>query len=139
MPDRRQCRPGDQVIGNMAKYCSALIIANPGSLSDSLKKLLESTFQVKPACQVEDYETALGIVKQHRPELVVLDFNLPQGESLASLQLLKEACPQVPCLVMVDSEQDLRSAQSAGAEVVLIKGTPAGTFLKTIEELLGYR
>jgi DNA-binding NarL/FixJ family response regulator len=135
----KSLRLEEQLIGAMQAQRTALIIAKPGSLSNSLKKLLESTFQVKPVCQVEDYRTALEIVKQHHLELVVLDFNLPYHESLTSLTQLKKTYPKVPCLALVDSEGERRTAESAGADIALIKGTPASTFLTTIEELLSHR
>ena len=126
-----------EVIQRMEKRRSALIVANPGHLRESIGVLLKSNFQIKYIFQAEDSETALHVAKNYRPDLVVIDFNLSQDEALNSLQVFKEDGSNVPCLVLVDSEVEKLMAESGGAEIALIKGAPATTFLSSMEELLG--
>ena len=121
----------------MEKCHSALIVANPGHLRESIGVLLKSNFQFKYIFQAEDSETALYVANNYHPDLVVIDFNLSQDEALNSLQVFKEDGSNVPCLVLVDSEVEKLMAESGGAEIALIKGAPATTFLSSMEELLG--
>lgn len=126
-----------EVRQTMGKRHSALIVANPGHLRESIEVLLKSNFQFKYIFQTEDSETALHVAKNYHPDLAVIDFNLSQDEALNSLQGFKEDGSNIPCLVLVDTEVEKFMAESGGAEIALIKGAPATTFLASLEELMG--
>jgi DNA-binding NarL/FixJ family response regulator len=116
---------------------SALIVANPGPLRDSIEILLKSNFEIRYIFQAEDSETALHVAKNYNPNLAVMDFTLLNDEEHPSpLQVFKEHCIDIPSLVLVDSEEEWLLAKSGGAEIVLIKGTPATIFLSSMEDLL---
>lgn len=115
---------------------SALIVANPGHLRDSIEILLKSNFQIDYIFKAEDNDTALHVAKNYDPDLAVMDFNLSDDQGHFTLQLFKENGLKIPCLVLVDSESEKLLAESGGAKIALIKGAPAGVFLASLEELI---
>jgi DNA-binding NarL/FixJ family response regulator len=114
----------------------ALIATRPGSLQDSLVALMTTMHQVNAVLIAEDGASALRTMAQHRPALVVLELDLPAEERHAVLNEIKTRWPLTRCIALAEDIEQRREAESAGADVVLIKGFPAAGFIAAIEELL---
>jgi DNA-binding NarL/FixJ family response regulator len=92
--------------------------------------------QIETVDQASDAWSALRAVGACRPALVLLDVSLANDEITNLVELIKAEGPQSRCLVLADDVQQQREAQSAGADVALVKGFPAAKLFETIEELL---
>ena len=118
------------------KPALALIATRPGSLQDSLVALMTTMRQVSAVLIAGDATSALGSIAQHRPALVVLEMNLPAEETYATLEEIKARWPSTRCIALADDVQQQQETESAGADVVLIKGYSPAKFIATIEGLL---
>ena len=114
----------------------ALIAIRPGSLQDSLVALMTTMHQVNSVLIAEDAVSALRTAAQHRPALFVLEMDLGMEETRIVLREVKSRWPLTRCLALADCVEQKEEAESAGADVVLIKGFTAAKFTKTIEGLL---
>jgi DNA-binding NarL/FixJ family response regulator len=114
----------------------ALIAVRPGSLQDSLVALMTTMHQVNSVLIAEDAASAMRTAAQHRPTLVVLEMSLGVEETCTVLREVKSRWPTTGCLAVADGAQQKQQAESAGADVVLIKGFTAAKFTATIEPLL---
>jgi DNA-binding NarL/FixJ family response regulator len=115
-----------------------LILAMPGDLQTSLQMLLSLLCDVAVLVTAES-SSALQAIEKYAPALVIMDFALP-GEDLPKIvHLIKANLPTIPCLVLVDDEQQRQRAQNTGADLVLVKGYPAAKLLAAIEGLLSQR
>jgi DNA-binding NarL/FixJ family response regulator len=121
----------------MQNRASVLIVAHSAQIRDSLLVLLRAIPQIEAVHQAEDGPSALAMGQEIQPTLVMLDDDLPDDKALQILlgQMIA-MWPQARCLVLLDDEQDRRSAQEAGADVVLVKGVRAATVLEMVEHLL---
>lgn len=66
---------------------------------------------------------AIQLVKQLRPDLVIMDVNMPRMDGISALSEIRRLCPQVKCL-LISSERDeviLARAKKAGAFHFLVK------------------
>ena len=57
------------------------------------------------AALVSSPEGAVEAARQHRPDIVLLDVNFPDGTSLAAISRIREACPTTR-VVMLSAEAD---------------------------------
>ena len=114
----------------------ALIAIRPGSLQDSLVALMTTMHQVTSVLIAEDAASALRTAAQHRPALVVLEMDLGAEETHAVLKGIKSRWPLTGCIAVADDARQKQEAEAAGADVALIKGFAAATFLATVEGLL---
>lgn len=114
----------------------ALIVIRPGSLQDSLVALMTTMHHVNSVLIAEDAASALRMMAQHHPTLVVLEVSLPAQEVLAALKEIEAGWPSTRCIALADGVEQKQEAESAGADVVLIKGFTAAKFIATIERLL---
>jgi DNA-binding NarL/FixJ family response regulator len=117
---------------------SALIVARPGSLRDVLHVLIQTMPQVQTVGLASDVPSALQAAAEQRPVLVLVDANLSDRQDAASsaVRMLKAQEPAVRCLVLADDVHQRQAIESAGADVALVKGFPAGELLEVIEGLL---
>ena len=115
----------------------ALIIARPGPLRDSLQAFLLTLSQVGDVRSASDASSALKIISESCPDLVLMDSNLPGDESLTVLSRIRADGPRSRCLFLADDRRQQENAIVAGADVVLLKGCRATELFDAIEKLLG--
>jgi DNA-binding NarL/FixJ family response regulator len=118
---------------------SAVIIADDHAIfRDGLKLLLamQPEFQVVAECGTLD--ALLTLVQQHQPQLVLMDYNMPGGNALATLQYLRQRYPALR-LVMLTAErggQLLAQVQQAGADGLLLKEGSAADMLAALQQVM---
>jgi DNA-binding NarL/FixJ family response regulator len=82
-------------------------------------------------------ETAFKQIPLDRPEVVLMDINLPQMSGIECVAKLKEICPQLHVIMLtvyVDAEKIFQSLQ-AGASGYLIKQTRPAEILEAITDV----
>jgi DNA-binding NarL/FixJ family response regulator len=113
-----------------------MIIAQPGQLRDSLQILLQTIPNMEFVVAAHDTPTALAMERHYCPALVLLDMNLAVSNELPLLHQMKQRCPNVRTIVMVDAEAQRTLCETAHVDVVLVKGVLATRLVAIIEELL---
>lgn len=84
--------------------------------------------------QAGDGKQALPLIEQVRPDLVLLDLNMPVMDGIATLHALKERRPppRVMMLTISQDDSDLLDAIRAGADGYLLKNTEPDELRKAI-------
>ncbi|MCP4542699.1 MAG: response regulator transcription factor [Chloroflexi bacterium] len=120
----------------MTEPILTLIVARPGPVRDGLRALLTAIPQVTNLQEIDDASSALRIVKEHCPALVLISVDLPSGEFWSLLAQIKAQHPQTRSILLVNDVQQQELAQTAGADGVLLQGAPASKLSATIKHLL---
>ena len=115
---------------------SALIVARPGDLRDGIYSLLTVISDIISIHQADSAKSAISLVEDESPELIILDFDLPQEDMATLLAIIKAHSPESRCLAISEHTQQLKVAQDAGADLALIKGSLASELLNSVRELL---
>jgi len=110
----------------------ALIVSAPSPLQDGLLALLTTSNQISAVLLAEEASLALRMVKNHHPNLVLLDSRLAQAQRL--IGQIKNQWPQTRCIVLVGSREQEQEVKEADA--VLIAGFSPSSLMATIEALL---
>jgi DNA-binding response OmpR family regulator len=90
--------------------------------------------------QVVTAQDAIGAVstaKRERPDLMVLDVNLPGGDALVVIKRLSTMGAMTPLVVVSASEANRQRAVEAGADAFLLKPLDQATFLAAVKSALG--
>jgi DNA-binding NarL/FixJ family response regulator len=92
----------------------------------------EADFQVVGAA--ESAEAALALVRQHRPDVVLLDLELPGMSGVEAIPRLIEASPSSGVLVFTayDTDERVLGAMRAGAKGYLLKGASVPDIARAI-------
>ena len=117
---------------------SVLIIAKPSRMRDGLRALLRTIPYLTIVGQADDSLTALKIVTEQHPKLLLLGANLPDDDIQAVLSQTKANWPETRSIVLADNFQRQWIAKAAGADRVLLAGFPPAKFVSTIAELLSW-
>jgi DNA-binding NarL/FixJ family response regulator len=114
----------------------ALIVARPGPLRNGLQALMTTMPQIEILAETTDPSALRRMGAGMQPDVVLLDVSLPEDQVWAALGRIKAEWSQTRSIVLVEDSQQQQKAQAAGADVVLIQGTPAGQLIAAIEGLL---
>ena len=113
-----------------------LVVDDHSLFRDGIISLLEATgFDV--VGQVGDGQAAVEATLHLRPDLVLMDIDMPRMNGLEALRLIKEKVPETQVVMLTVSEGDtnLLEATRAGAQGYLLKDLNADKFLNLLEGL----
>ena len=92
-------------------------------LRRTLRQLLEREADFKVVAEAGDLETALSEVREHRPDVLVFDFRMPNGSSAEQIGRLHEQSPRTAIVVITMHENAMfaNHALEAGATGFVLK------------------
>jgi DNA-binding NarL/FixJ family response regulator len=117
----------------------ALIVTDLGSLHNGLLALMTTIPQIDVVGEASSASAALQMVAQHRPDLVLLDTDLPGSRPCALLKQIKSNWPATRCIALAGDVQNQQECEASGADIALIKGFQPAQLIATIEGLLQVR
>src|SRR3954469_2161987 len=73
--------------------------------------------------EAEDGRPALAAIEQDRPDVLLLDLNMPQLNGIEVTRIVKERWPEVRVVLVTSSDatQDRREAEAAGIDAFVSK------------------
>ena len=113
-----------------------LIVVNASTLQDGLLALMTTIPQIGVVLVAEDRSSAMRMVDDHRPGLIVLDLDLFRKNTQALTARLSSQSPPGQTIALVDDSEQKEEAKAAGIDTVLLKGFSATEFIAAIEELI---
>lgn len=116
-----------------------LIVVRPGPLREGVEALMATVSGVEIIGPVQAAAPALRLVRERRPDLLLLDAGLPGDESVRVLRICRTHHAGLRCIVLADDAEQAGEASAVGADAVFLKGFPADKFVQTVEQLLSER
>jgi len=91
---------------------------------DGLASLLSTQPGVEVVATAADGAEAVALTKEHRPEVVVMDLQMPEMNGIEATRVLSADLPETKVLVFTMGEEDgtVLAAMRAGARGYLVKG-----------------
>ena len=88
-----------------------------------LRMLLDSESDFEVVAEASDVESAGRFVRGHRPDVLLLDLNMPGGSSLEAIPVIREEAPdtQIVVLTMQQEPAFARQALASGALGYVLK------------------
>ncbi len=90
--------------------------------------------------EAADAETGLEMVREHRPDLILMDVQLPGMDGLTAISILKKnpELKEIPVLVLTSyaMDEDAKRARDAGADGYVTKPFVIQAFRETVRSLL---
>jgi two-component system, NarL family, response regulator NreC len=108
----------------MADEPIRVVIADDHAVVRSgLRMLLDAHEDLEVVAEAGDVPTAMQVIRAHRPEVAVLDLNMPGGSSLEAIPALRESTPEtaIVVLTMQDDPAFAREALQGGALGFVLK------------------
>jgi len=107
---------------------TVLVVDDNDVFRRGMVRAVERHAEMELAGEADGGEAALAAIQRLQPDLVLLDFQMPDLDGLAVLRRLRDAAPRPSCrVVLVSSSLDdevERAASDAGAAGCIGKDTP---------------
>lgn len=90
---------------------------------NGLTDLLQHRGGMRVAASTGDPDRVVPLLREHQPDLVVLDLRMPEADGLSLLRRIRAEGLETPALIltMSDSQDDLAAALRAGVKGYLLK------------------
>ncbi len=104
---------------------------------DQLEKLLFFEKDIEVIAKAGNGREAVALAKQHHPDVVLMDINMPDMDGIAATEMIMSQDPTIQVIIMsVQGETDyLRRAMLAGAREFLTKPISADDLYKSIRHV----
>lgn len=114
---------------------SVLICDDQAVVREGLAAILSTVSQIKVVGLAGHGQEALDMVTQQRPDVVLMDLNMPVMNGVQATRRIREQFPQVAVLVLTTHATDewLFDAIRAGAAGYLLKDTRRDDLVRAIE------
>lgn len=123
---------------NTAPPKSIVLADEMALMREGIGQLCSATGRFRVVAQCNDGAAALEAVKNHRPDIVVIDFNIPRLFSLEAVRQIHDL-PSPPLTVILsargDRKQVLESLR-AGVNAFVLKTGPGRNLLEAFEQIL---
>ncbi len=112
-----------------------LIVDDIPETRDHLTKLLGFEQEVDVAGTAGSGEEAIRLAMELRPDVIVMDINMPGMDGVAASEIISQRLPTTPIIMMsVHGEaESLRRAMLAGAREFLVKPFSGDEFAQSIK------
>ncbi len=119
---------------NQASRLRVLLVDDKSQVRQDLSVLLELTGLIEIVGEAADGQQAVALADSLRPEVVVMDLQMPGMDGcMATCQLKELGLAQRVVILTVHGDTDsLQRARDAGADELVLKGAPLDTLLHAI-------
>jgi DNA-binding NarL/FixJ family response regulator len=111
-----------------------LLVDDDALVRAGLRMILSSAEDLQIVGEVDDGVRAVAAVREHRPDVVLMDIRMPEMDGItatAALRRLDEP-PQVIVLTTFQADDQVMSALRAGASGFLVKDTPPAEIVNAV-------
>lgn len=114
-----------------------LIVEDDGGVRESLAALINDADGFECVSSHTTAEDAIKHIPDKKPDVVLMDINLPNMSGIDCVRKLKELAPQtqIMMLTMYEDPDQIFNSLAAGASGYLLKRTPHAKLLDAIQEV----
>ena len=133
------CAPDLTNLYNMATHppIHVVIVEDDPDINQTLALIIDGTPGFTCLHTFYDCESAIAEMKKLRPDVVLMDINLPGKTGIEGVKVLKQQVPELNILMLTVKldDQSVFESLRAGASGYLLKHTPPSQLLQAIQEV----
>lgn len=121
----------------MAREIRVVLVDDHPIYREGVARTLADAGGIDVVGQAADGDTAVTVVRDTQPDLVLLDISMPRGGGLPALaRIVQLDCPpKVAMLTASEEDDDLMQALKLGALGYVLKGVGAGELVEVVRGL----
>jgi DNA-binding NarL/FixJ family response regulator len=123
--------------GDMGEKKRLVIAEDHRILREGLRSLLASKTEFEVVGEAEDGFDAIRLVRDTKPDLILLDLSMPRLDGLSAMRDIKRVCPETKILALtIHTDEDyVLDAFKAGADGYCLKDAGRTELLMAIESV----
>jgi DNA-binding NarL/FixJ family response regulator len=113
---------------------SVLLVDDDALVRAGLRLILSAADDIEVVGETDDGAGAVAAVRQHRPDVVLMDIRMPQMDGITATAALRrlDPPPQVVVLTTFQADEHVVAALRAGASGFLVKDTPPADIIHAV-------
>jgi len=121
----------------MKNQITVSVVEDLEDIREGMVALLQDSDEFLCIASYGDAESAMQELPELRPDIVIMDINLPGASGISAVRRLSESCPSSEFLMFTiyENNEQVFEALKAGASGYLLKTTPAQEMLEALREL----
>jgi len=118
----------------MVEEIKVLIADDHALIREGLSKVLSLEPRIKVVAEACDGEEAIGLCKQYKPQVVLMDLNMPRVDGVEACRVIHEELPgvKVVALTVHDDQERVLQVIKAGVAGYILKDIAPDVLIKTI-------
>jgi two-component system, NarL family, response regulator YdfI len=115
-----------------------LVVDDHLIVREGLKLIFETEENYEVVGEAENGDKALVLIEQLKPDVVLMDLNMPKRSGMEAIRVLKEKNNPVPIIILTTFNDDnlIREGLSLGAKGYLLKDSTREELIRTIESAI---
>ncbi len=115
-----------------------LLAEDQAMIREALAALLSFEDDIEVVAQVGRGDEVTGAAKDAKPDVALLDIEMPGVDGLTAAAALRRACPDIKIIILTTFGRPgyLRRAMESGASGFIVKDSPADKLVRTIRDVL---
>src|SRR6201990_1353636 len=107
-------------------------------IREALAALLSFEDDIEVVAQVGRGDEVAAAAREAKPDVALLDIEMPGLDGLTAAAVLRHACPKIKIVILTTFGRPgyLRRAMESGASGFIVKDSPADKLVKTIRDVL---
>ena len=107
-------------------------------IREALAALLSFEDDIEVVAQVGRGDEVTAAAKDAKPDVALLDIEMPGADGLTAAAALRQACPDIKVIILTTFGRPgyLRRAMESGASGFIVKDSPADKLARTIRDVL---
>ncbi|MGI1660224.1 MAG: response regulator [Desulfitobacterium sp.] len=118
----------------MSEKIKVLLVDDHSIVRDGLKLILQLSDQIEVCGEAGNLQETLLMIEKVKPDVILLDFKLPDGDGVSGCTRIKSQFPRVKIIILTAYSQDhlvLETIRS-GADGYLLKNIKSEELIKNI-------
>ena len=118
-----------------------VLLADMASTRQAVRSTLQLTDDMEIAGEADTVEELARLARDLTPDVVLIDRDLPHGDSLAAIRTIKQSHPGTAIVVMTDQLDDLKALEviEAGATGYILKDIPGANLATAVRSVCNGR
>ncbi|WP_054693793.1 response regulator [Syntrophomonas palmitatica] len=114
-----------------------LIADDHALVREGLRKLLELDENIQIITEVGDGQGAINIARREKPDVVLMDVNMPGTDGIVATRVIKKECPHthVVALTIYEDEEVVEMVR-AGVSAYVLKDVAGSDLIDTIHRVM---
>lgn len=118
----------------MTKAIRVLLVDDHSVVREGLRLLLQLDNRLEVCGEASTLNEGIDMIKELKPDLVLLDFKLPDGDGISGCNSIKNIFPEIKIIILTAYTEDhlVVEAIRSGVDGYLLKNADAEELIKTI-------
>lgn len=113
-----------------------MVVDDQTIIRDGLRSLLEACSDIRVIAEAGNGKQAYELVKEHRPDIVLMDIRMPETDGVEATRLIKKDFPETIIIVLTTFDDDayIINAMTFGASGYLLKDIGSEKLIEAIHD-----